>query len=141
MLRFQSYGDTINPEVIARRVMTALQARVLHSSNQELHAYFDKVVQATTSPLGGAPPEEDGISNTSNKDIEQCALLLCHHDADGDGLLAPAEFAAVIELIASQTGATYSPQHIEKIFSESDIDRSGFIDLNELCLLRTRRKR
>ncbi len=125
-------------EVITRRIVNALERRVLHDKNVELRGYFEKVAAKTTSPLGGASPEEDGISGASDEDIEQTALLLCHHDYDGDGLLSPTEFSAVIELVAAQSGASYTSDHIERTFSQCDIDRSGFIDLNELLLLRHR---
>ena len=128
----------ITADVVLRRVMGALERSVLHKENPELRDYFAQVISATTSVLGGVRPEEDGISGASDDELEQSALLLCHHDTDGDGLLAPSEFAAVIELVTSQSGSNYTPEHVEGTFAQCDIDRSGFIDLNELLLLRRR---
>ena len=139
MNAFQFYDSAITAELVSRRVMGALEKRVLSAKSVELRGYFQNLAASITSPLDGGPPEEDGITGASDEEIEQTALLLCHHDGDGDGLLAPAEFAAVIELVASQAGVEYSPDHIEKTFAQCDIDRSGFIDLNELLLLRQRK--
>ena len=132
--RFSSFGDGLTPEVLHRRVMTALERRVLDPTTNELRGYFDSVCAATTSPFSDAAL--DAISGASDEDLEQTALLLCHHDLDGDGKLSPTEFAAVIELTASQTGVHYDADHVEKTFRSADVDLSGFVDLNELLLLR-----
>jgi hypothetical protein len=126
-------------KVVTRRIMIALERRVLNDKNVELRGYFEQVAAKTTSPLGGASAEEDGISGASDEDIEQTALLLCHHDSDGDGLLSPTEFSALLELVSAQVGTSYTSAHIDQKFSQYDIDRSGFIDLNELLLLRPQR--
>ena len=49
------------------------------------------------------------------------------------------EFAAVIDLTANQGGIQYAVDHVERTFQQADIDGSGFIDLNELILLRRRK--
>ena len=131
----------LDEEVIRRRIMHALEQRVLHDGNPELREYFTVVANMTTSPLGGVRQEEDGISGAADGEIEQAALLLCHHDADGDGLLSDNEFFHLIQLVASQTGETYSDDHLATAFMQADLDRSGFIDLNELLCLRHRQMR
>ena len=133
---FASY--ILDPQLLRSRVLGALERRVLSPNTAELRTYFETVISATTSPFGGGP-EDDGVSGASDEDIEQTCLILCHHDADGDGKLSPTEFAAVIDLTANQGGIQYAVDHVERTFQQADIDGSGFIDLNELILLRRRK--
>ena len=52
------------------------------------------------------------------------------------GLLNREEFAAIIDLVAGQTGQSYTVEHVDKCFLQADVDGSGLIDLNELLLYR-----
>ena len=130
-----SYGLHLEPEVLKRRVLGALERRVLTQQNPELRAYFERVIEACTSPYSGNG-EDDGVTAASDDDLEQAALLLCHHDVDGDGVLGPDEFTSLIELTISQTGEAVAADQLAQLFSQADVDESNFIDLNELLLLR-----
>ena len=132
-----TYGQHLTDEVVVERLIRALERQVLTVHNPELRGYFELVAQECTSAMG----EDDGISGASDVDLEQVALLLCHHDRDGDGKLSPEEFSALIELTFSQTGISYGSEHVAKVFHEADVDSSGFVDLNELLLLRRRPQR
>lgn len=98
------------------------------------------MIEQISSPFGRVGAD-DGISTSSDEDIEQTALLFCHYDQDGDGLLNASEFAAVAELVAGKTGQSFSSEHIERCFRKADIDANGVIDLNELLLYSQRRRR
>ena len=45
-------------KVVTRRIMNALERRVLNDKNVELRGYFEQIAQKTTSPLGGALAED-----------------------------------------------------------------------------------
>jgi hypothetical protein len=130
---FNRYGRHITAEEVHRRVMGALERRVLTATNQELRKYFQAVVDQTGSPLTGSG-QDDAISSASDEDLEQTSLLLCHYDADGDGLLSRDEFAALVSLAGGHSGQEFSPEHVERCFAQADVDLSGAIDLNELLL-------
>ena len=119
------------------RVIGALEQRVLTRHNKELRGYFERVVEQCASPFAGTG-EDDAISASSNADIEQTALLLCHHDADGDGLLSREEFSSIVDLVAGQTGQRFTAEHVDRCFLEADADGSGTVDLNELLLYRAK---
>lgn len=122
---------------VRERITGALERRVLGKHNPELRGYFDHVIEQMASPYLGSG-EDDAISGSSDEDLEQTALLLCHHDADGDGLLSREEFGAIVDQVASQTSQSFSAEHVERCFLEADVDGSGAIDLNELCLYRAK---
>jgi hypothetical protein len=134
-----SYGMGADPEALRARVLGALGQRVLRPREDkvELRAYYETVIRCMES-AGGA---DDGVSDSSDEDLEQTALLFCQYDADGDGLLNPDEFAQLIELISGQIGTPYSRAHIDTIFRKADLDGNGFIDFNELMLLDADRPR
>ena len=128
-----AFGASLSSEVASRRIIAALERRVLTTANPELRMYFERMVSAIESPYGLG--NDDAISSASDADLEQTAILLCHYDLDQDGRLSPVEFAALADLIASQTGSTHTKEHVEKMFIRADIDESGFIDLNEYALV------
>lgn len=130
---FASYGQTVTPEVVRRRVFAALEHQVLTPANPELRAYFERMVDAVTSIFAGGA-DADGVSGASDVDIEQAALLVCHLDADADGLLSPSEFAMIADLSAGQSGEGYAPENVQLVFREADLDASGYLDLNEMLL-------
>ena len=130
---FTAYGHMLSREEVHARLFAALEHRVLHAHNKELRGYFERVLEQIASPFAGSG-EDDAISSSSDDDLEQTALLFCHHDADGDGVLSHDEFAAIVDLVAGQTGQTYTPEHVDHCFLQADVDGSGAIDLNELLL-------
>ena len=132
-----AYGSVVTPEEIKARLFKALEINILGPHNIELYGYFETMAEQIASPYLGAG-EDDAISTSSDDDLEQTALLFCHHDADGDGVLNHDEFSAVIDMVAARTGMAVSDEHIDKIFAEADVDGSGVIDFNELCLYRQR---
>ena len=128
------YGTGTSPAQLCSHIISALEPHVLQPAAEtlELRGYFETVAYKIESI---ASIEDDGVSGTPAEVIEQTALLFCQHDADGDGLLSPEEFGRLIELISSQTGESYLPEHVERVFRQCDIDANGFIDFNELLLL------
>ena len=108
---------------------------MLHSSgsggSDTLTAYFDVALSRVESNWAG----DDGFHGTNDATLEQTALLLMHFDADGDGALSPAEFAALIGMVSAKTGQTFVADDVDKMFRDADIDRNGYVDLNELLLL------
>jgi hypothetical protein len=132
---FVDYGNESSHELVRRRVLRALERRVLTPDTPELRDYFERAIGAMSS-LYDHSADVDGVSRASDADLEQTALLLCHHDVDGDGLLSPAEFAAIVDLTSSQTGEAFDADHVAIVFRNADVDESGAIDLNELLLLR-----
>ena len=93
------------------------------------------MIEQIASPYLGAG-DNDAVSGSSDDDLEQTALLLCHYDADGDGVLSSAEFSALATLVAGQTGQSFAEEHVGRCFLQADVDGSGAIDLNELLLYR-----
>ena len=134
---FAAYGHLLTRDEVRARLFRALEANVLGPHNLELRGYYERVVEQLASPFSGAG-EDDAISGCSDDDLEQSAVLFCHHDSDGDGLLSRDEFVAVIDMVASQTGQSFTAEHVDHCFQQADVDRSGAIDLNELLLLRAR---
>ena len=129
----EDYGNLLTESEVRQRILRVLGRRVLHAHNRELAGYFEMMAAQCSSPFSGSG-ETDAISGTSDEDLEQTALLLCHHDADGDGLLSRKEFASLVELVASQTGQAFSAEHVERCFRVADVDDSGALDLNEVLL-------
>ena len=132
-----AYGQVLSREEVHARVFGALDRRVLGPHNAELRAYFERCFEQCASPFGGTG-QDDAISSSSDDDIEQTALLFCHHDTDGDGVLSRDEFAAVVDMVAGTTGQRFTVEHVDRCFQQADVDGSGAIDLNELLLYRTR---
>ena len=135
LVTFEGYGEQVTEAEVTSRILGALEHRVLTPANPELRGYFAMAATRTTSPFGGTG-DDDAISKASDQDIEQTALLFCHYDADGDGVLNYDEFAAVVELVSAQTGMSLSGEHVDRCFRTADVDSSGGIDLNELLLYR-----
>lgn len=128
-----SYGQGISPAEVRHRVLRALERRVLSGNKEELRGYFEVVIAQIASPFAGAG-EDDAISSSSDEDIEQTALVFCHYDLDGDGLLSLSEFMALAQLAEGETGQTFSDEHVERCFQKADVDANGVIDFNELML-------
>ena len=78
-----------------------------------------------------APPRKKSTSKKIALSIRAgCATVRAQ------GLLNREEFAAIIDLVAGQTGQSYTVEHVDKCFLQADVDGSGLIDLNELLLYR-----
>eukprot|EP00966_Prymnesium_polylepis_P321596 7377902-Prymnesium_polylepis.2 len=122
-----------------RRVMRALERRVLNDRTAELRGYFEMVCRNMRSL--GAMGGEEALSATTDEDLEQLALLFAHYDLDSDGLLSRDEFSALLALIAEKDGgAAYSGDHLDKLFLDFDVDGNQVIDFNELLLLHNGRR-
>jgi hypothetical protein len=122
-----------------RRLMKVLERRVFNERNLDLRNYFSNVVwQMQSLTAGGA---ENGMTMSTEEDLEQMALLFMHYDVDSDGVLNRDEFRELMRLVASKSGQqSYTDDHIDKLFRQYDIDANEQIDLNELLLLHVGRR-